>query len=411
MSSFQMERSVKVEIALALATRSCAEQSLEIAIIEYGDLLKSTVCTLTDRYGKSYVGKGKGIGRQSTASALFEAIEHYQYELDRVIRRSNIAPLDRSSSDAAFYFGSPRLELYPEIDDVPLSRIHFEGLSDSQAIQYPAFLTHPKFRSENSIEEAFLGSARLRRYSTNSGTASGVSKSEAILHGLLELIERDALSTKLLRTVFKANADPVRIIDIDTLPQELKEICVLAENEARATLRLYDMTSDIGIPSCLAEIRQLEPPYETYFGSGSSLSVAYGIERAVLEAVQGFHVYSFEMDRAPLARELHGQRLTKYQRCLLEYGIFSYRGGSVSVVAVDLMKHDRSELCDTLEGQTSYVIERLSSVGVTVYSRTLHDSTVCVTQVVAPSLERFFLVSEGLILAPGGRGALALESM
>lgn len=75
------------------------------------------------------------------------------------------------------------------------------------------------------------------------------------------------------------------------------------------------------------------------------------------------------------------------------------------------MKHDRNELCDTLEGQTSYVIERLSSVEVTAYSRTLHDSTVCVTQVVAPSLERFFLVSEGLILAPGGRGALALESM
>lgn len=409
MSGCHKERSVAIETALMLARRYCIEQSLEIGLIEYGDLLKTTVCKLTDQWGTFHIGKGKGVGSQSAASALFEAIEHHQYEVDRVATHRTLALPDRSGPDAAFYAGSPRFELFPGIDDVPLTRIRFGGLANADTLDYPAFLTHPNFHSDISTEEDFLEQTRLRRYSTNSGTASGVSESEAILHGLLELVERDSLSMQLLRVVFKADADPVRLIEMDSLPKELREICSLAENEARAKLRLFDITGDVGIPAYLAELRLLASPFETYFGSGSSLSVAYGIERAVLEAVQGFHVYNFEMDRAPLAQVLRGQRKTKYQRCLLEYGIFGYRGGAVFVDADDLMAHDLSQQRGTLEQQIDCILERLTTVGVAAYSRTVHDGAVCVAQVVAPALERFFLVSGGLILVPGRRGASVVE--
>lgn len=406
MSRSRQERSIAAESAVRLARTFCAAQSLDVAVTEYGGLLKSAVCTLTDPCGTPHVGKGKGIGAQAMASALFEAIEHRQYELDRrAVTPSSHKAIDKAGADAAFFNGSPRLDLFPGIEDVPFTRIVFDSLSDGGALDYPAFLTHPRFRSTSETEERFIGAARLRRYSTNSGTASGANRREAILHGLLELVERDALSMQLLRAVFKKDAEAVRVINVDSLPRDLQELCALAATEGRATLRLFDMTSDIGIPACLAELRQLQAPHETYFGSGASLSAMYGIERAVLEALQGLHVYNFELERPRLAHELRERRLTNFQRCLLEYGIFAYRGGSVQVDADALTVNDAGRSPDKLDDQIAVILGKLRATGIEAYSRTIHDGTVCVEQVVAPRLERFFLVSTGLILAPGGRGA------
>lgn len=408
MKYLQYEREGDVETALVLAREYCERKSLNISLTDYGVNLKTSLCTLTDSSGALHVGKGKGLYSQSIASALFEAIEHYEYETDRLQRLSEYNSKFISKSDVTFYDCCPRFELFPGVESTPLTRVTLNSLNNNTILDYPAFLTHPKFKSKNEAENVFLNRTRLRRYSSNSGTASGVSKNEAILHGLMELIERDALSTLLLRTIFKANPDPVQLIQKDTLPPHLKDLCKMSEVETAATLKLYFMMNDIGIPAILAELKQHTPPCEIYFGSGASIVAEYAIERAVLEAVQGAHIFSFELKRAPKAQELSNQRKTKYQKCLLEYGIFDYRGGAVSICAQNVLKNDHRHIGSNLDNQIDYALRRLTFAGIYVYSRPIYNGILSVEQVVAPLLERFFLVSTGIIIAPGRRGASAI---
>jgi len=399
-----IERTIPVHTAIEMAKAMCLEHGLIIEMDEYGDELKTTVCNLRTKSGKTYAGKGKGLGEQSVASALFEAIEHYFYHIDKSLNAGICAPLRLSQSDSPLSEGSPNFELFPGVTDIPLSRVSYTELLGNRLLEYPAFLTNPEFVSNNSHEEQFLKTTRVRRYSTNSGTASGTCLDEAILHALLELIERDALGLELLRTVFRSSPEPVRIVDLTTLPESILSVCKLAERETNATIRLFDLGTDIGVPAFLVELRVKNVINSGYFGSGASLSIEYAIERATLEAVQGFHVYKHMFDRKPIEKPSHTNRLTKFQSCLLEYGIFDYRGGETNLTFEELLEtYTQTAYCSPSQ-QIDLLVRKLGACGVDAYSRVIHEGKVFICQVVAPKLERFFLISEGLVLAPGGRG-------
>ena len=80
-------------------------------------------------------------------------------------------------------------------------------------------------------------------------------------------------------------------------------------------LTLVDITSDLGIPSCLALIqdrRSLLP----HVGAGTSLSSGYAIERAALEALQSFHLHTNEMEYESHTLLRRFQGLERYKECL-----------------------------------------------------------------------------------------------
>ena len=59
--------------------------------------------------------------------------------------------------------------------------------------------------------------------------------------------------------------------------------------------------------------------------------------------------------------------------------------------------------CFTLD-QIGMIVRNLSAIGVHTYQRTISNTRINVVQVLAPMLERFFLVGDGAIIAPGTRG-------
>ena len=120
--------------------------------------------------------------------------------------------------------------------------------------------------------------------STN-GLAAGPTWEHALLHGLLELIERDAVclwgfrrDASALATAFDPASLDDRVLD-DLLAQ-------LAARGFR--LNLFDLTTDIGVPVVYAILAETDANrhFDTATGAGCHPVAAIATRRAILEAAQ-----------------------------------------------------------------------------------------------------------------------------
>lgn len=130
-----------------------------------------------------------------------------------------------------------------------------------------------------------------RRYwQSSDGLASGNTRDEALFHGLMERVERDALTLWQIASPARRYArrlDPAGI--------EEPELCDMLARIARADLEiaLFDITSDLGL-ACIAAIlaprhRPAFPPLrhvEVTLGCGAALAPELAASRAISEAVQ-----------------------------------------------------------------------------------------------------------------------------
>ncbi|WP_234906041.1 YcaO-like family protein [Affinirhizobium pseudoryzae] len=130
-----------------------------------------------------------------------------------------------------------------------------------------------------------------RRYwQSSDGLASGNTRDEALFHGLMERVERDALTLWQVASPARRHArrlDPAQIAE--------PELCQMLERIARADLdiALFDITSDLGL-ACIVAIlapghRPAVPPVrhvEVTLGCGAALQPELAASRAISEAVQ-----------------------------------------------------------------------------------------------------------------------------
>lgn len=134
-----------------------------------------------------------------------------------------------------------------------------------------------------------------RFWQSSDGLASGNSETEAILHGLLERVERDAAVLWGLRPVadrLRTCIDPARLQDpvIDALMERY--------NRAGLAIRVFDLTSDIDVPCYAAFVAEAdilksrEPRFhEVTAGYGAHLACERAVVRALTEAAQSRLTY------------------------------------------------------------------------------------------------------------------------
>jgi len=119
---------------------------------------------------------------------------------------------------------------------------------------------------------------------TTNGLASGNTREEAVLHAVMEVIERDAVTLWKLGAGAWGDATAIRL---DTVTDPACR-AVLAQFEAAGiTVAAWDMRSDTGVPCILALIA--EPGGETgtaEFGAGAHLAPEVALMRAMTEAAQ-----------------------------------------------------------------------------------------------------------------------------
>ncbi len=117
----------------------------------------------------------------------------------------------------------------------------------------------------------------------SNGLAAGRTHDDAVLHGLYECIERDAIA---LWSCAPNSCKAATYVDINTIDNPVCVAFIEQIRRAGAEIHIWDATSDIGIPtfSCLicCPHRQVRPG----FGSGTHLNKGVALSKAITEAAQ-----------------------------------------------------------------------------------------------------------------------------
>lgn len=152
-------------------------------------------------------------------------------------------------------------------------------------------------------------STRLFRSNTN-GLASGNVIEEAILHGLLEVIERDALS------IAEFNRNPGKEIILSEEDGTNYELVKKFESNG-VQLKLWLLPHDTSITSVVAATDDLDlkDPALLVMGAGSHLKPEIAIRRAITEAAQSrvvqIHGAREDTDRESFVRQIGYERMKR----------------------------------------------------------------------------------------------------
>lgn len=224
-------------------------------------------------------GKGETI-EAAKASALMEAIESWHCE--RVAAPVYVESY-RELAGARRVVDVTQLGIRADATlhlDRPMEWIEAEELFSSEPICVPLESVSTNFVEMPGSHPTFIKSSN--------GLASGNHILEALVHGLLEVIERDAVS---LWTLVPASQKKQQQVDLSTI-RDLSMMRVL-ETLARCgiVLGVWDITTDIGIPAFTCTILE-DPesaqwrPIPAFSGHGCHLSPEIALSRAVHEAIQ-----------------------------------------------------------------------------------------------------------------------------
>jgi ribosomal protein S12 methylthiotransferase accessory factor len=231
--------------------------------------------------GTLAVSQGKGLDDAAArASATMEAIEVAAAE--RTVRPhvlASIAEMRAAGRRVQRLDMLLRKGVAPPGDDEPIAWVEGLDLVSASSVHVPLEAT-----------VLYDGSRPARWWQSTDGLASGNVLWESVLHGLGERIERDAMTLWTLR-----NDAVVAERCLDVAAFEDPELSRLDEIITRAgfRLRLFDVTSDLGIPVIFAVISPVPNGHEDKWkhfdlsaGSGCHPEPARAAIRAVTEAAQ-----------------------------------------------------------------------------------------------------------------------------
>lgn len=218
---------------------------------------------------KRYFGKGTS-GGQVLASACMEFVERASAKM----RREDYL-LEAGYAEIASDACNPCLfSLSPEAAFVPAKKIEWVwgySLTRSQPVLVPANLVFFPYEADQN--------EKIISWTDSNGLASGNNLEEAILHGILEVAERDAA------VISEYNRLPQAEIRTEGFPVEVLHLLErLAAREYACSFRA--VPTDIPIPTVAAYLQKEKEPAKCCVAFGCHLDPSLAVSRALTEAVQ-----------------------------------------------------------------------------------------------------------------------------
>lgn len=389
------ERSVDPMHAVRVAIGAARRLGLDVRTRHEGPVEFPVV--VTDLLRRGHVvstGTGKGTGETALASAHFEALERF-YTVSRSSSRYRDGIEVLPSRTIADQPLDDRLIMRwsAEFPESAAACALYHG--DDRSYRYPLFLVDPGYFAAPVVGDDPRPYRSMLRYAASIGTAAGIAKVDATLHGLCELIEHDSLSQHLIRR-FIAGEDRVDLVDIDALPSELRRLHREVSDALDGSVCLIDITTDLEVPTYLATCRSGAVGAALH-GSGCSIVPSRAAERALHEVVQAAAAHD------PATVERAHERLSRWPVLLRCY----------NVASIEMVDGGRSvpirESPAALGGPhdcLSRVEAALRSRGIPVLTSWLTpaDADIAVGSILAPRLDRFSMVLQGMPVVPTGRG-------
>ncbi len=262
----------------------------------------------TAEYGGVSIYGGKGISKDhAKASAMMEGFERYSAERkdsDRTVT-STVNDLDRN------YIDPKSLNLPKEFEKKDISDMNFEwsevhDLITDETYLIPTNAIYHPYTHENNVESLFK--------SNTNGLASGNILEEAILHGIFEVIERDAWS------IFELTRKNYSQINLNTIESDIINETIDKFTSKGINIKLMDFTADINVPTIAASADDTvtRDAGLLTLGIGTHLDPEVAILRALTEVAQSraTQINGAREDtvRADFAREAGYERMKRINK-------------------------------------------------------------------------------------------------
>jgi YcaO-like protein with predicted kinase domain len=331
------------------------------------------------------VAQGKGVDHVSAkVSALMESLEAYHAEHARCpVRVESRRALSREARviDAARL---PRSNIGHFHDDLPLPWARGEHLTTGEVLYVPFELVHSNFTVPRvPASGVFVGSSN--------GLGAGNHGAEAALHGLCELVERDA---ETLFSIGGARAKTQARVSLDTVDGPGARALIARLRDAGLEVMIWDMTSDVALPAFSTVIFDLasDPllnPRPAAEGSGCHFDRDVALCRALSEAAQA-RLTSIAGSRDDLTA-------ARYDAFQSEASLSYWRAQVSSPATRSFAEAPHQAGAATVDEDLAHVVERLAERGV---------DEIAVVDVSSPGVPLSFV----RVVAAGLEGSMASPS-
>ena len=316
--------------------------------------------------GAAPVHTGKGLtGDQARVSVLMEAIERYSAEIKEEDRaKFRFESYNEGNSENKVEPSSLILSALSKV--TPDSRIEWcEGydLMAEEEVLLPANAVYHPYTTTRG--------GRLFRSDSN-GIASGNNLEEAIFHGMMEVIERDALSYAEIK---KDAGKRIAIEEDDGLIYELKE----RFNSRGIETHFWYIPTDVGFPTVVLALDSPEKNANLLvYGAGTHSDPRIAAIRAITEAAQ-----------SRLMRIVKGSGITPVDYDTVKRmnrHWFETKDGDKDAVRLSELPYLAT---DTIDGDIKIALERLRAIEkrVLVVDLTREEIGIPVVRVVIPGFE------------------------
>jgi len=252
-----------------------------------------------------YAGKG-ATKPQAKASAMMEAFERYSAELNEEHRQNFVSGIFEGSNEEYINPNSlilPNLLFDPETSK--MEWVKSTNLKDDSIVLVPANAIYHPYIPENTV--------KIFQSNTN-GLASGNKIEEAVFHGMMEVVERDAWS------IFESKRQQKPEISCENTDNEIIINILAMFKEAGINVKLIDLTADIKITTVAAvsDDTILKDPALLTLGVGTHLDPEIAVIRALTEVAQSratqIHGTREDTVRAVFMRKAGYQRMKRINR-------------------------------------------------------------------------------------------------
>lgn len=322
---------------------------------------------------------GKGITKEhAKASAMMEGFERYSAEKqtdDEVI----IASINEIS-DFGEHIDPVSLNLPKElekkgIDDISIEWTVSKDIISGDSFYVPTNAVYHPYLHDNNVQSLFK--------SNTNGLASGNILEEAILHGMLEVIERDAWS------IFELTHKNYAQIDLESIESEtVNDIISKFESEG-IKIKLMDFTADIKIPTIAASADDTvtKDAGLLTLGMGTHLDPEVAILRALTEVAQSraTQINGAREDtvRADFAREAGYERMKRINK-------YYFRDEDEKIDLKDIENKSTSSITKDIEIVKDELMA--NDIGKILYvDLTRPELDVSVVRVIIPEMEVYAL--------------------
>ena len=240
---------------------------------------------VTDKYTECGYGRSSSF-QDSTNIAQLEAIErysslYYPYKVKDIYGKFSDFP-DAIHPDKFILPSSDKNPFIPYQDNLEIYWTEAESLKKKKTVLIPEQLAvyGDSFFRDKKKQHRFI-------YDSSNGVSLGGAFEEAVLYGLLELIERDNFLTTWYGRI------PVEELTIDSLGLSEDTLkAIRCAQQDGFDVRVFDISMELGVPSFWALVRNLKDhKMYAYTAAGSNPIPHKAAESALLEALVGIKIH------------------------------------------------------------------------------------------------------------------------